>query len=282
VLTIFTIPKPFAGHIGIIQRNALASWRRLGPRVETILFGNDLGVKEAAAEFGARHEPALPANIYGTPLVSAAFAEARGRANGPFLMYANADMLFDDTLLRAVDIVMGRDALLMSGRRWDIDVVEDLVGAPEERWRDLFAQRTARGRLNGPSAMDYFIFPRTLDLCMPDLAVGRVGWDSWMIWRSRQLNVPVIDATAEVAALHQNHTYASLARGCQHHRGPERDLNIKQAGGLSHMLTLREADYCVFAGQLVRQVGWKNWRAALATWSPYLGALAVSRWLRTR
>ena len=26
MLTIFTIPKPFIGHIGVIQRNAIMSW----------------------------------------------------------------------------------------------------------------------------------------------------------------------------------------------------------------------------------------------------------------
>ncbi len=29
MLTLFTIPKPFAGHIGLIQRNAIASWTLL-------------------------------------------------------------------------------------------------------------------------------------------------------------------------------------------------------------------------------------------------------------
>jgi hypothetical protein len=30
-LTIFAVPKPFEGHIGMIQRNAIRSWKGLRP-----------------------------------------------------------------------------------------------------------------------------------------------------------------------------------------------------------------------------------------------------------
>src|SRR6266853_4649960 len=46
VLTIFASAKPFHGHTGVIQRNAIASWTRLRPRPEIILFGNEPGVAE--------------------------------------------------------------------------------------------------------------------------------------------------------------------------------------------------------------------------------------------
>jgi hypothetical protein len=41
--TFFTTAKPFPGHDGIIQRNALKSWTRLHPEVEVILFGDEGG-----------------------------------------------------------------------------------------------------------------------------------------------------------------------------------------------------------------------------------------------
>jgi hypothetical protein len=31
VFTLFTVPKAFEGHIGVIQRNAFGSWARLRP-----------------------------------------------------------------------------------------------------------------------------------------------------------------------------------------------------------------------------------------------------------
>ncbi len=31
MITIFAIPKPFKGHIDVIQRNAIQSWTKLSP-----------------------------------------------------------------------------------------------------------------------------------------------------------------------------------------------------------------------------------------------------------
>src|SRR5262249_19151083 len=55
--TFFATAKPFEGHSGIIQRNALKSWMLLHPNVEVILFGDDKGAAEIAAELGLRHVP---------------------------------------------------------------------------------------------------------------------------------------------------------------------------------------------------------------------------------
>ena len=50
MLTFFTTAKPFRGQDGLIQQNALKSWKRLRPDVEVILFGDDAG----AAAYDAR------------------------------------------------------------------------------------------------------------------------------------------------------------------------------------------------------------------------------------
>jgi len=52
MLTIFSTPKPFLGHIDVIQRNALQSWKRLHPDVEIILFGDDNGAAEVCRDRG--------------------------------------------------------------------------------------------------------------------------------------------------------------------------------------------------------------------------------------
>jgi len=56
MLTLFTTAKPFRGHSGIIQCNALKSWTLLHPDIEIILFGDDEGTAEVCAEYGLRHE----------------------------------------------------------------------------------------------------------------------------------------------------------------------------------------------------------------------------------
>lgn len=280
MLTLFSIPKPFTGHIGVIQRNALSSWRKLAPAVEIILLGNDAGVAEAAEEFCATHMAEIPTNDFGTPLISAAFAQVRQLSRQPYLMYSNADMLYDESLLTALSRVCHLPAFLLSGQRWDHEIKDDLCRSSPEEWRELFAQRAICGVLRGPSAMDYFVFPRLYDFGMPGFAVGRIGWDSWMVWKCRQNRVPVIDATTDIAALHQNHTYSSLVRGCQHHQGPERTLNIRLAGGLAHMLTLREASHELQKGSLKKPKGLRRWSAQLATFPPYLRLLGFKRWVQ--
>ena len=55
MLTLFSTPKPFRGHIAVIQTNAIRSWLELEPACEVILFGDEEGTAEVAAAF--RPEP---------------------------------------------------------------------------------------------------------------------------------------------------------------------------------------------------------------------------------
>jgi hypothetical protein len=73
MLTLFAIPKHFRGHIATIQRNAIASWTRLNPRPEIMLFGNEDGAAETARELGLRHFPEVARNEFGTPLLGDLF-----------------------------------------------------------------------------------------------------------------------------------------------------------------------------------------------------------------
>ena len=57
MITVFSVPKPFEGHIGIIQCNAIKSWKKLDPKCEIILYGNEKGVKEIAEKFDLIHIP---------------------------------------------------------------------------------------------------------------------------------------------------------------------------------------------------------------------------------
>ena len=56
MLTIFAIPKPFQGHVSIIQRNAIQSWTKLHPDCEVILLGDEPGTGTVAAEFKTEND----------------------------------------------------------------------------------------------------------------------------------------------------------------------------------------------------------------------------------
>ena len=133
-LTIFAIPKAFRGHIAVIQRNAIASWTRMNPRPDVILFGTDEGTAQVAAELGVRHVPTVQKNQWGTPLVSDLFAQAQELGRSPWLCYVNADIILFDDFIAAVSRVAAWSAsFLMVGRRTDLDVVEPL-GFEQTNW----------------------------------------------------------------------------------------------------------------------------------------------------
>ncbi|MBU1863857.1 MAG: hypothetical protein KKH94_09365 [Candidatus Omnitrophica bacterium] len=242
MLTLFTIPKSFNGHINVIQRNAITSWTQLKPRCEVILFGDDEGVAEFAREVGVTHVSDIAKNEHGTPLLSSAFTMAKALAHNEIIGYVNSDIVILSDFIQAVAKVT-KPFFLMSGRRWDLDIKNriDFIDNWEEKIR--LAMR-AHGCLHGFSGIDYFIFPRTLTINLPEFAVGRPGWDNWFIWDSKQRGIPVIDATEMITAIHQNHGYSHLRGGWKDWlQGPESKNNFTLAGGLTQMLTLRDADW---------------------------------------
>ncbi len=204
MITIFSTPKPFRWHIKIIQTNAIRSWVLLRPKCEVILFGDDEGTAEIASELGIRHIPEVECNEYGTPLISAMFNIAQDIASHELVCYVNADIILMSDLLKAVGQIERRPFLLV-GQRWDIDLKEP-VNFSDPAWETKLQTTVGKkGRLHSRSGIDYFTFPRGLYRSIIPFAVGRQGWDNWMIYKARSMKVPVIDATGVVTAVHQNH-----------------------------------------------------------------------------
>jgi hypothetical protein len=231
VLTIFSAPKPFTDpHIAIIQRNAIGSWMRL-PEAEVFLVGDEPGLAEVAYEFGVQYLPDVARNAEGTPLVSSIFSLARQASSAPLLVYVNADILLTPDLVdSARKVVSMARKFLIVGQRWDLDITRplDFIGDWVER---LQSDARARGELHRPMGSDYFIFPRDCFSDMPDFAIGRAGWDNWMIYRSRKEGWATVDATASIMIVHQNHDYGHLPGGQPHYKLPETYENIRLAGG---------------------------------------------------
>jgi hypothetical protein len=230
-LTLFTIPKAFNDpHVGLIQRNALASWRQLAPAVEVLVMGDDPGAADAAREYGATHVPDLPTNEFGTPLLDAAFREAAARGSGEVLCYVNADIVLLEDFLAAMRR-LPRDPYLAIGRRWDSD-----ISAPVDLSDGGASLRTwarQNGTLDQGRGSDYFAFRSGTDFGLPAFAVGRPGWDNWMIGRALELGLPLIDVTASVTAIHQNHGYGHVASAPgSDWEGPEADRNRQLATGI--------------------------------------------------
>ncbi len=254
-ITVATSPKPFTDPlIRLIQTNALRNWTALG--LEVLVFGDEEGVAEAAKSLGIRHLPHVARNAWGTPLLSDILRQARVQGQGDWVMLANADILFTPCLWRAVEALEQHRAApcIVTGRRWDVDVQSPLT-FDEAGWPQRLWERVARqGRLN-LQGMDYFLFPRDLPLDMPPLAIGRAGWDNWMIYHGRQQGWKVIDATPDILVVHQNHHYRHLPGGQPHYKLDETRENVRLAGGEDKMYTLWEATHLLKEGR-VRPAPW--------------------------
>jgi hypothetical protein len=253
-LTLFSAPKPFTDpHIALIHRNAIQTWVRL-PDTIVILIGNEPGLAQAAAEFGIRHFPDVACNAEGTPLISSIFEIARRNSDSPLLAYVNGDIaLLPDFVERGCRVAGLEKRFLLVGRRWDVDITEPIDFSPGWQTR-LEHLAHEKGHLHKPAGSDYFIFPRACFTDIPDFAVGRAGWDNWMIFKARKDGWKTIDATPSITIIHQNHDYSHLPGGQIHHRHPESLENRRMAGGkpITHF-TLNDATHVLKAEHLERR-----------------------------
>jgi hypothetical protein len=291
MITLFTIPKPFRGHSAVIQRNAIRSWLALRPECEIVLFGDDEGVAEVAAEFNVRHVSNVPTNEYGTPLLDFVFEHAQQLARYDLVCYINADVMLLDDFLPAIRQIRF-DAFLMSGRHWGVALAQpwDFENNNwEERLRDFV---TRHGTLGPPGAIDYFVFPRGALGTLPPFAVGRPGWDNWVIYRARFLRLPVIDVTQMVTAIHQNHGYGHVRqRTGEKWEGPEAERNRELMAGSDCGFNLTDTNWVLTPRGLRRppltreRLDLFRWMRRLSVLYPRLGpVISAARgvWRRGR
>jgi hypothetical protein len=233
MLTIFALPKPFKGHIGAIQRNAISQWTRLNPKPEILLFGDEQGTAEIAQEYRVLHIPDVRRNQLCTPLLSDLFERAHNLASNNLLCYVNADIILLGDFMGAVRRVASwRDRFLMIGHRTNVDLDQPPVYESPEQEDRLRALVSQRGRLAGSAWIDYFVFPRGPFSTIPAFAIGRPCWDNWMLWRTRKLRAALVDATDVVLAVHQDHDYSHHPQGLTGVQGGEEALqNSRLARG---------------------------------------------------
>ena len=254
LITFFSAPKPFTNpHIAVIQRNAIKSWTLL-PDVEVILLGEETGLAEAAHELDVKHISEVKCNSNGTPLISSMFQLARENSNSDLLCIINADMiLMPDFVEAAHKSRMLRDKFVLLSQRWDLDVTQPLEFT--EDWQDRLRSIVHRhGSLHRPAGSDFFLFPLSSYLDIPNFTIGRAGWDNWMIYKARKEKWTVIDCTPSVMIVHQNHDYSHLPGGKPHYEHPDTNENIRLAGGEANIrYTILDATHQLApGGKLVR------------------------------
>jgi len=220
--------------------------------VKVLLIGEEDGLAEVAAEFGVSHLPDVKRNAWGTPLVSSIFALARQHSDSPLLAYVNADILLMPDFLETARAVAAQvEKFLIVGRRWDLDIRQALPFTAG--WgRDFQAIVRSQGKQHPPAGSDYFIFPRAVFVEIPDFAIGRAGWDNWMIYHALKQKWPVVDASEALMVVHQNHDYSHLPGGRMHYDLKETRINAQLGGGMQNMYMTLDASHELLGGRVVR------------------------------
>jgi hypothetical protein len=301
MITFFTTGKPFTGHNGVIQRTALKSWTLAARGAEVILFGDEEGAAETARELGIRHvaevervELTEEAGRPGPKVLRSFFDAAQRMATYDVVCYANCDIVLMEDFCRAVgQLRESKKDFLMVGRRWDTDQPEPIDFA-DAGWREqLQARARAQGKQLGGDWIDYFCFPRGLYLGqLPELVIGRVHWDQWLVWKAQQMGAVVVDASNAVMAIHQNHDYGYHPAGRAGVWSDELSRrNYILGGGRWHLRTIDDATHVLgphglranpargkrAAQRILRTAKEAVWMAALDWTRPVRRAMRIGR-----
>jgi hypothetical protein len=242
MITIIACPKNETdASTALAQSNAINSWQLLGDDVEIILFSPDGALSGNESGRGLRHERVL-VNEAGTPKFDDILLKGQAMARWELVCYVNSDILLAPSLLDATRIVdkWKRPALIL-GARTDLDVTSR-IDSSIKGLHELQTRAKRQGRLMR-AGIDYFVFHRGMYATVPPFALGRTSFDNWIVWSARSRDIPVVDVTPVVLAIHQNHSqeWQLLLES------PEAIANRELAGSWKSSFTTEDATHILDA-----------------------------------
>jgi hypothetical protein len=198
--------------------NTANMYNALRPRVKAFLLQP---VPQEAFAFNFSLLDASTTNAHGTPLFASLILLLEDACpDAPFLAYANADILFDMSLLDTLDALLSwkPPEFLAVGRRRNHDLrgaltIHDVANAPSDLFTDY--------------GQDYFIFSRHLSAnlsLLPPYVIGRRAYDNaindWAFHRSI-----LVDLSDTVVALHQTTSDGNFAGLSD--KNPDKEYNVQ-------------------------------------------------------
>lgn len=222
-IVFFSTPKPWLGHINVIQRNAIRNWLRQKPHA-IVLFGDEEGTAEICAEFGLIHHPELKRTEYGTPIISEVFNDIHKTTKPEdILVYINTDILFSKDgafleTMRSCNACLP-EYLAITGRS-HCEYKKELITEADWESHYRFAETHIPEWHYG---VDVFAFRHGFVKNMPSFALGRGKWDTWIVGDTRTRGLPLVDLSESVYTFHQAHDYTHLPESVAKHKawGPE-------------------------------------------------------------
>lgn len=248
MLTIIAAPRAFVGEFDVIQRNAIGSWTRLRPAPQVLLIGNEPGTADVCAELGVGHIPGVRVGESGAPFADSMLALAEQRAAHPLLLWVAADtVLFDDLMHAARQVADRFEPFCMVVGRYHVTDSRP-IDFTDPAW-DARLRRAAFGPLlDDLGAGDVFLFRRHFWRDFPPFIEGRGALDGWMFFRTLATGAALVDATAAVMTIHQDHGY-----GDQANRGSDVEAAYnRRLAGAGGLMTRDNANWLLTPRGLVR------------------------------
>jgi hypothetical protein len=161
-------------------------------------------------------------------------------------------ILMPDFVEAAKQVKGQKSKFVLLSQRWDYDITSPIDFA--DGWEPQLREDVRKqNQLHRPAGSDFFLFPKSCYMDVPDFTIGRAGWDNWMIYKARKEGWAVIDCTPSMMIVHQNHDYSHLPDGKPHYEHPETNENIRLAGGQANIrYTILDSTHQLVNGKLIR------------------------------
>ena len=251
MLTYLSSPKPFKGIDKENQYRAIKSWLQSAKDVEVILYGDSEGIEFAGVDLNVTVIKEIESSESGVPLFGAIAKHASVYGKYDVQVYLNCDILI--SRLFEVSLEIEYPKFLCIGQRIDLNegcIVNSAPNTYKSILNDLFNSNLIA--LHETTGIDYFMFKRNMWENIKPIAIGRGGYDNALLNFCKKNEIPIIDCTLSMLAIHQFHDYNHVTGNKNTvFYGVEAKKNLEIAGRYS-LLTVSDADYILKDSKLIK------------------------------
>ena len=251
-VTFVAVPKPFENKFTIIQKNAIQSWLNLSLNVE-ILILCEKGFKCPVISDKIRLIDELENTKFNRPDLSSAMRLADKYASNDCIVYINSDIILLDDFSKTIETVLDNlnDNYGIIGQRIDVNIEEE-IDFSNIHWQDNVFNYVKEGILHSKEGIDYFVFPKKfLKTLNVPLSIGGTVWDQWIVYKMLNRGYLVIDATNEIIAVHQNHSYPGNMSFTEILNSDMARTNMQLAGGRACMRNISDCNAVIQNGKIL-------------------------------
>ena len=191
-----------------VYNNTVKVLASLLPEIQLVIFLPEEKIASYNVPEGWHVLPISLKNCGGPPVLKNMFFDVYDLFDSTFYGYVNADILFNrglvDTLytLRKSQVYKSTKQVLISGKR--VDLMMERYKLRHISSANEVDGLVRKGAIAHGYAEDFFITTRQFPWQhIPDLVIGRPKYDNFLLYMARLHNVPVVDVSMTVVALHQ-------------------------------------------------------------------------------